>query len=83
MPLLSILDGLWQEVIDFLSIGDVLKIIQSGDYSSLRTWDGFQKVLYPLIPVLLVVGEDVASIPCYASLGRATQNLNASLCPRN
>jgi sterol desaturase/sphingolipid hydroxylase (fatty acid hydroxylase superfamily) len=55
MPLLNILDTLWTEVTDFLSIGPVLDILRSGDYSSLRTLEGFQKVLYPLIPVLLLV----------------------------
>ena len=46
MPLLNILDTLWGEVTDFLSIKPVLDIIRSGDYSSLLTLDGFQKALY-------------------------------------
>jgi sterol desaturase/sphingolipid hydroxylase (fatty acid hydroxylase superfamily) len=55
MPMLNILSTLWQEVTDFLSIEPVIKMVQTGDYSSLRTLEGLENALAPLIPVLLVV----------------------------
>ncbi len=48
------------EIMGFLSVGGIVDIIRSGDYSSLRTWGGFSKVISPLIPFLVLIEVVVA-----------------------
>jgi len=52
---MDFLHTLYEELISFLGIGGVLKMFQSGDYSSLRTLDGVLNILYPVIPLLLII----------------------------
>lgn len=42
-------------IIDFFGIDQLLKIINSGDYSSLLTYDGILSIVKPLLPLLLVI----------------------------
>ncbi len=46
---------LYDELIGFFGIGSLLKMIRSGDYSSLLTLNGILSVIGPLIPLLLVI----------------------------
>lgn len=46
---------LYDELISFFGLGKLIQLIQSGDYSSLKTLDGILGVLSPLIPLLLVI----------------------------
>ena len=50
----DILQTLSDEVIGFLGIGGLIKMVQSGDYSSLATLGGIQGLLWPIIPFLLL-----------------------------
>ena len=49
------LDILKNEILNFLSLHGVLDLIQSGNYSSLKTWNGITKVISPLIPFILFI----------------------------
>ena len=51
---MDILHTLYNEVIGFLGIGGLIKMVQSGDYSSLATLGGIQSLLWPIIPFLLL-----------------------------
>ena len=48
-----------QSIIDwfkgFFGVGDLLKIIQSGNYNALLTYDGILSIARPLFPVLLLI----------------------------
>lgn len=51
---MPILTTLFHEITGFLGLGSWVTMIQSGDYSSLRTWGGFAGAIGPLLPFLLV-----------------------------
>jgi hypothetical protein len=51
----NIFTTLYNELINFLSIGPILDMLRSGDYSTLKTLQGIQNALMPLIPVLLII----------------------------
>lgn len=50
---------LWSAVVEqirgFLSLDGVLRIIGSGDYSALKTYEGIVAVIAPILPLILVV----------------------------
>jgi sterol desaturase/sphingolipid hydroxylase (fatty acid hydroxylase superfamily) len=46
---------LYDEFISFFSIGPLLKMFSTGDYSSLHTLDGILSAIGPIIPFLLVI----------------------------
>jgi sterol desaturase/sphingolipid hydroxylase (fatty acid hydroxylase superfamily) len=52
---MEIFNILGDEFIGFLGVDGWLKIIKSGDYSSLRTYEGVVSAIGPLIPFLLVL----------------------------
>lgn len=52
---MSIFETLSNEVTGFLGLGAVIKLFQTGDYSSLKTIDGVFSVMRPIIPLLLVI----------------------------
>lgn len=52
---MPILHQLQQELIGFFGITHWLTMFASGDYSSLRTWNGFSNAIGPVLPILLVV----------------------------
>lgn len=52
---MEILDTLYNEIIGFLGISQAWEIIKSGDYSSFRTFEGIQSLIFPIIPLLVLL----------------------------
>lgn len=52
---MDIAQTLYDELIGFFGISGILKLIQSGDYSSLSSFDGIRNLLGPVIPLLLLI----------------------------
>lgn len=59
---MELLDLLKKEILGFFSIGGVIDLINSGDYSSLKTWSGITTVLSPLIPLIVVIEIGMALV---------------------
>ncbi|MHA4806743.1 sterol desaturase family protein [Flavitalea flava] len=59
---MAILNFLYNELISFFGIGNLLKMFQTGDYSSLQTVEGIFRALSPVIPFLLVIEIIRASV---------------------
>src|ERR1700730_18625311 len=47
--------ALYDELISFLGIGQLLDIFKSGNYHSLLTFAGILSVIGPLIPLILII----------------------------
>ena len=52
---MAVLELLWRELVGFFGVSHWLKMIETGDYSSLLTWAGFSSAVGPILPVLLAV----------------------------
>ena len=52
---MDFLQTLFNEVIGFLGISQALEILRSGDYSAFTTYDGIVSLIYPIIPLLLLL----------------------------
>lgn len=52
---MEILQTLYEEIIGFLGISQALEILQSGDFAKFRTYDGIVSLIYPIIPLLLLL----------------------------
>ena len=52
---MEVLEVLWNEIIGFLGIANAWEIIKSGDYSAFRTYDGIVSLIYPIIPLLVIL----------------------------
>lgn len=52
---MEFLQTLYNEVIGFLGISQALEILRSGDYSSFTTYDGIVSLIYPIIPLLIIL----------------------------
>jgi sterol desaturase/sphingolipid hydroxylase (fatty acid hydroxylase superfamily) len=52
---MNIFQILYDELISFFGIGHWLKMFETGDYRSLRTFDGILSAIGPLIPLILVI----------------------------
>ncbi|MBU2907249.1 sterol desaturase family protein [Arenibacter algicola] len=52
---MDILGTLYNEIIGFLGIRQALEILQAGDYSVFSTYDGVVSLIYPIIPLLLLL----------------------------
>lgn len=52
---MEILETLYNEIIGFLGISQAWEILKTGDYSKFRTYDGFVSLIYPLIPLLVIL----------------------------
>ena len=52
---MEVLDIIYNEVFGFLGISQAWEIIKSGDYSSFRTYDGIKSLIYPIIPLLVLL----------------------------
>ena len=52
---MEILETIYNEVIGFLGISQAWEIIQKGDYTVFRTYDGILSLIYPLIPFLVLL----------------------------
>jgi hypothetical protein len=49
---MNIVQILLEEIIGFFGVEGLIKVFQSGDYSSLLTLNGIQAVLSPVIPLI-------------------------------
>ncbi len=56
----TLLELLRDELLTFFSVGGLIELIQSGDYSSLRTWGGITKAISPLIPFIILLEMGMA-----------------------
>ncbi|MEW2922151.1 sterol desaturase family protein [Muricauda sp. ANG21] len=52
---MEFLETLYNEIIGFLGISQALEILRSGDYSTFTTYDGIVSLIYPIIPLLLIL----------------------------
>ncbi|MDC6405587.1 MULTISPECIES: sterol desaturase family protein [Maribacter] len=52
---MEVLDTLYNEIIGFLGISQAWEIIKSGEYSSFRTFEGVQSLIFPIIPLLVLL----------------------------
>lgn len=48
-------ETIYNEIISFLGIGQVWEILKSGDYSAFKTYEGIAALIYPIIPLLLLL----------------------------
>ncbi|MDC6388376.1 sterol desaturase family protein [Maribacter sp. PR1] len=52
---MEFLETLYNEIVGFLGISQAWEIIKTGDFSSFRTFDGVKSLIYPIIPLLLLL----------------------------
>jgi len=52
---MEILQTFYNEIIGFLGISQAWDILQTGDYSVFKTYDGIVSLIYPIIPLLLIL----------------------------
>jgi sterol desaturase/sphingolipid hydroxylase (fatty acid hydroxylase superfamily) len=52
---MEVLDTIYNEVFGFLGISQAWEIIKTGDYSAFRTYDGIKSLIYPIIPLLVLL----------------------------
>ena len=52
---MDILGTLYDEIVGFLGINQALELLQAGDYSVFNTYDGVVSLIYPIIPLLLIL----------------------------
>jgi len=52
---MEILETLFNELIGFLGITRVLELIKAGDYEVFRSYDGIVSLIYPIIPLLVIL----------------------------
>ncbi|MCK0189333.1 sterol desaturase family protein [Arenibacter sp. F20364] len=52
---MEILGTLYDEIVGFLGISQALELLQAGDYSVFTTYDGVVSLIYPIIPLLLIL----------------------------
>lgn len=52
---MEVLEGFYNEVVGFLGITQALDILKSGDYAAFSTYDGIVSLIYPIIPLLLIL----------------------------
>jgi len=52
---MEFLETLYNEIIGFLGISQAWEILKTGDYSAFRTYDGIVALIYPLIPLLVLL----------------------------
>ncbi len=52
---MNIFETLYNEFIGFFGVGGIIEMVKKNDYSSLSTWAGIQNLIYPIIPLLLLI----------------------------
>ncbi|SNZ00060.1 sterol desaturase family protein [Flagellimonas pacifica] len=52
---MEILSIVLNEITGFLGITQALEILKSGDYAAFKTYDGIASLIYPIIPLLLLL----------------------------
>lgn len=48
-------ETIYQEIINFLGISQAWEILKTGDFTALRTYEGFTSLILPIIPLLLIL----------------------------
>ena len=52
---MEFIDLLINEIVGFLGISQVLEILRSGDFTKFTTYDGIVSLIYPIIPLLILL----------------------------
>ena len=52
---MEVFEIIWNEVIGFLGINQAWEILTSGDYETFKTYDGVLALIYPIIPLLVIL----------------------------
>lgn len=52
---MEILEAFYNEIIGFLGITQAWEILKTGDYTAFTTYDGIVSLIYPIIPLLLIL----------------------------
>jgi sterol desaturase/sphingolipid hydroxylase (fatty acid hydroxylase superfamily) len=52
---MELLETLFGELINFLGISRVLELLKTGNYEAFRTYDGIVSLIYPIIPLLVIL----------------------------
>ena len=52
---MEMLETLLNEIIGFLGIGQVMDILNKGNYEAFKTYEGIVSLIYPIIPLLLLL----------------------------
>ena len=52
---MELLDALWNEIISFLGISQAWEILKAGNYEAFKTYDGVVSLIYPIIPLLVLL----------------------------
>ena len=52
---MEFLETLYNEIIGFLGISQAWEILETGDYSAFTAYDGIASLIYPIIPLLLIL----------------------------
>ena len=52
---MEFLETIYNEILNFLGISNAWEIIKSGDYAAFRTYEGIKSLIYPLIPLLVLL----------------------------
>ncbi|MRH99574.1 sterol desaturase family protein [Kriegella sp. EG-1] len=52
---MEVLETIYSEIIGFLGISQAWEILETGDYSKFRTYDGIVSLIYPIIPLLVIL----------------------------
>ncbi len=59
---MELLETLFSELINFLGISQVMKLLEAGDYEAFKTYDGIAALIYPIIPLLIILEVILAII---------------------
>jgi hypothetical protein len=59
---MHIVQAIHDWAVGFFGVNEVLRIIKTGDYASLKTYKGITSVIYPLFPIITVFEFFVACI---------------------
>ena len=52
---MNIFQELYNELIGFLGIGNIIEMVKHNDYSSLSTFEGIKSLMQAVIPLLLII----------------------------
>lgn len=52
---MEIFENLYNEIVSFLGITQAWEILKTGNYSAFKTYDGIISLIYPIIPLLLIL----------------------------
>ena len=52
---MDVLNTIYNEIIGFLGISQAWEIIQNGDFGAFRTFEGIKSLIYPIIPLLVLL----------------------------